>query len=96
MSGVFPGAGNSEQFIANVMAKKSAVIPVPDDRWDGLGGTMVAKSQGTPPPDLARSPFAGLITTPLFDPLTPFFSDSDFIAQDSSCRWSGYRLFRCP
>ncbi len=76
MSGIFPGAGNVEQFSANVMAKKSAVIQVPDDRWGGCREMMVDQGSGTPGPDLARSPFAGLITTALFDPLTPFLSDA--------------------
>ena len=86
MSGVFPGANNIEQFIANVMAQKSAVIPVPDERWQGLGLHMVEKSQGTPTPDFARSAFAGLITTPLFDPLIPFFSDSQRLSSDFFCQ----------
>ena len=29
MSGIFPGASDTQQFIANVMAKKSSVISVP-------------------------------------------------------------------
>lgn len=73
MSGIFPGAGDTRQFIANVMAKKSSVIPVPQDRWGVPPDIMVDNRAGTPLPDRARSRFAGLISQSVFNP-----SDFDF------------------
>lgn len=77
MSGIFPGACDTRQFIANVMAKKSSVIPVPRDRWGGLPGIMVDNRAGTPLPDRARSRFAGLISQSVFNPSNVDFSGGD-------------------
>jgi len=87
MSGIFPGACDTQQFIANVMAKKSSVIPVPQDRWGVPPDIMVDNRAGDPLPDRACSPFAGLISQSVFNPSNFDFSgagmtghglDSDF------------------
>ena len=74
MSGIFPGACDTRQFIANVMAKESSVIQVPEDRWGVAHDIMVDNGTGTPQPDRARSRFAGLITPSVFDPAGLDFS----------------------
>ena len=72
--GIFPGACDTRQFIANVMAKESSVIQVPEDRWGVAHDIMVDNGTGTPQPDRARSRFAGLITPSVFDPAGLDFS----------------------
>jgi acyl transferase domain-containing protein/3-hydroxymyristoyl/3-hydroxydecanoyl-(acyl carrier protein) dehydratase len=77
MSGIFPGACDTQQFIANVMAKKSSVIPVPQDRWGVPADIMVDDRPGAPLPDRACSRFAGLIRPSVFNPanLDPYGGD---------------------
>lgn len=77
MSGIFPGARDIGQFIANVMAKESSVIQVPPDRWGVSADIMVDNRAGTPLPDKARSRFAGLISQSVFNS-----SDFDFCGAD--------------
>ena len=68
MSGIFPEACDTQQFIANVMAKKSSIIPVPQDRWGVSADIMVDHRPGAPMPDRACSRFAGLIRPSVFNP----------------------------
>nr|WP_321397890.1 beta-ketoacyl synthase N-terminal-like domain-containing protein [uncultured Desulfobacter sp.] len=68
MSGIFPEACDTQQFIANVMAKKSSIIPVPQDRWGVPADIMVDNRTGAPLPDRACSRFAGLIRPSVFNP----------------------------
>src|SRR6056297_4021277 len=77
MSGIFPGACDTQQFIANVMAKKSSVIPVPQDRWGVPPDIMVDNRAGTPLPDRACSRFAGLISQSVFNPSNLDFCQTD-------------------
>ncbi|NDY72669.1 beta-ketoacyl synthase [Desulfobacter hydrogenophilus] len=79
MSGIFPGACDTQQFIANVMAKKSSVIPVPQDRWGVPPDIMVDNRAGAPLPDRACSRFAGLISKSVFNP-----ADLDFCGADKA------------
>ncbi|MCF8125137.1 MAG: beta-ketoacyl synthase [Desulfotignum sp.] len=65
MAGIFPGAGDIDRFIDNVLNKKQAVIQVPRQRW----AAPVEKMVVFPPcPDRAVSDRAGLITGFSFDP----------------------------
>ncbi|MCG8552518.1 MAG: beta-ketoacyl synthase, partial [Desulfobacterales bacterium] len=77
MSGIFPGASDTQQFIANIMAKKSSVIPVPQDRWGMPPDIMVENRSGTPLPDRSCSRFAGLICPSVFNPADFDFSGPD-------------------
>ena len=77
MSGIFPGACDTRQFIANIMAKKSSVIPVPQDRWGVPPDIMVDNRAGRPLPDRACSRFAGLISQSVFNPANVDFSGAD-------------------
>ncbi|WP_321492633.1 beta-ketoacyl synthase N-terminal-like domain-containing protein [uncultured Desulfobacter sp.] len=77
MSGIFPGARDTQQFITNVMAKVSSVIPVPRDRWGVPPDLIVDHHPGPPLPDRARSRFAGLISQSVFDPIPFDFSGAD-------------------
>lgn len=77
MSGIFPGACDTRQFIANIMAKKYSVIPVPQDRWCVSPDIMVDNRPGSPLPDRACSRFAGLITPSVFNPADFDFSGAD-------------------
>ncbi|MCG8686593.1 MAG: beta-ketoacyl synthase, partial [Desulfobacterales bacterium] len=67
MSGIFPGAGNTERFITNILNKKETVIKVPDHRWAARPEIMVSQSSGTAYQDTALSDRAGLITDFQFD-----------------------------
>ncbi len=82
MSGIFPGACDTEQFIANVMAKKSSVIPVPQDRWGLPPDIMVENRTGAPLPDRACSRFAGLISRSVFNPANFDFAGMDLAGDD--------------
>ena len=65
MAGIFPGAGDTRQFIDNVLKKKQAVVQVPAHRWAAPVEKMAVPSAG---PDRAVSDRAGLITDFTFDP----------------------------
>ena len=88
MSGIFPGACDTQQFIANVMAKTYSVIPVPQDRWGVAPELMVNNRTGSPLPDRACSRFAGLISSSVFNPV-----DFDFFGADMARHGLGSDFF---
>ena len=65
MSGVFPQAFSTREFIANILNKKDAVIQIPEHRWPGpVNGFISAHGEE----DTAVSKQAGLIEGFNFDP----------------------------
>ncbi len=79
LSGIFPGAGTADLFINNILAKHSAVAPVPAHRWPAPIETMVQQGTKGPVPDRAASNKAGLITDFNFDP-QGFNTPADLLA----------------
>lgn len=73
MSGIFPQANTVNDYISNILAKKSAVITVPDHRWGGSTDAYISRHQTE---DKALSKKAGLITDFSFDP-TGYAIDPD-------------------
>jgi len=76
MSGIFPQARDTKQFLDNIIQKKDCIIPVPDHRWIGPVASFISKN---PLPDKAISNKAGLIEDFGFDP-EGFFIDKDLIS----------------
>ncbi|MCG8636096.1 MAG: beta-ketoacyl synthase, partial [Desulfobacterales bacterium] len=68
MAGIFPGAPDTDTFIANILAKQGAVVKVPGHRWAAPSQVMVSGSDTALQPDRAASDRAGLITDFQFDP----------------------------
>ncbi|HHP7233691.1 MAG TPA: beta-ketoacyl synthase N-terminal-like domain-containing protein [Desulfobacterales bacterium] len=76
MAGIFPGAGDLEQFWNNLIHKKAAVRDVPSHRWAAPARWMV---QPEPAPDRARSQRCCLVEDLAFDP-EGFAIDADLLA----------------
>ena len=69
MAGIFPGAGDTDQFLQNILDKKESILEVPANRWVAPTSRMVNKGISHQViPDRAVSDRAGLITDFHFDP----------------------------
>ncbi len=77
ISGIFPGAGNIEQFCHNIMDKKEAIIEIPNDRWI-LPSDSVFSSEYRP--DTVCSKKAGIIENFKFNP-SGFNIEQDFLEE---------------
>ena len=77
MSGVFPKALDTRQFLDNIIHKKDSIITVPDHRWIGPVKDFVSHQTL---PDRAISNKAGLIEHFQFDP-EGFLVDKDLLSE---------------
>ncbi|MCD4743827.1 MAG: polyketide synthase, partial [Desulfobacteraceae bacterium] len=75
ISGVFPGAENTNIFLKNIQNKTNAIIDVPEDRWILPKSIAVSKKFA---PDTALCSKAGLITDFSFDS-SGFLIDKDLL-----------------
>ena len=77
ISGVFPQAFDTRQFLNNILNKQNAIVSVPDHRWAGPVNSFVSRHAIE---DKAISKKAGLIENFNFDP-SGFLVDKDLLVQ---------------
>ena len=75
ISGIFPGAGNIEQFCHNILNKKEAIIDIPQHRWIVPQDSILSSEYI---PDTACSKKAGIIRDFKFNPCD-FNIDKDLL-----------------